>query len=150
MTQVITVRKAELADLPQISAVDDEAFGAASYGTLVLRQFFDIAGNFFFVAENESVVGYGLGAIAFGTTDGWILSLAVSSAAQRMGVGEKLTRRLMDELLQAGAKKIFLTVEQEKPGVRKLYLKLGFVIQQIETNYFGESEDRVVMQFLPE
>jgi [ribosomal protein S18]-alanine N-acetyltransferase len=153
MTLTITVRKAELADLSQIAAVDNEAFGAASYGLIVLRQFFDIAGNFFFVAENEAIVGYACGAISCGSAagigDGWILSLAVSAMAQRMGVGEKLAVRLMDELTQAGANKILLTVEKEKPGAQNLYLKLGFAAYKIEPDYFGTSEDRLVMQFLP-
>lgn len=145
MNKIINLRKAVLTDLPSIETVDNDAFGTHPYGLLVLRQYFDITGNLFFVAENEQIIGYGIGAISYGTSEGWIVSLGVSSTARQMGVGEKLAVKLIDELLRAGAEVILLTVEQQNTGARRLYEKLGFIEREFAANYYGTGEDRMVM-----
>lgn len=144
------LRKAELSDLPQIIEIDNEAYGSHAYGWLVLRQLFDISGDFLMVAERETIVGYALGARRFGTSVGWILSLAVSARARKTGVGECLTGRLVDELVRSGANCILLTVELQNVGAKKLYQKFGFIETGLETDYFGASENRIIMQFTPE
>lgn len=146
MTSEISLRKARVEDLPQIVAVDREAFGEHAYGPFILRQYFDITQNFFYVAVADNyIVGYCIGAVSAGDTAGWIVSLGVSASARGKGIGEKLTVEIIKELSKVGATKILLTVEPRNTGAIRLYEKLGFVEQGVEEDYFGAGEDRLVM-----
>jgi [ribosomal protein S18]-alanine N-acetyltransferase len=56
---MLIIRQAQLSDLRDVKAIDQLLFGADSYPLFVLRQFYDISGEYLLVAETESeVVGY--------------------------------------------------------------------------------------------
>ncbi len=75
-----------------------------------------------FVAEAASeIVGVGV-ATQYGAT-GWLGQIMVAQAARRQGVGEAITRTLMDHLRERGCQSLALTAT---PMGYPLYQKLGF------------------------
>lgn len=151
MSESLCLRQAALADLPGALEVDRQSFGSDGYSWLAIRQLFDISGRFLIVAEQQGkIVGYALGAIQSGATTGWMLSLAVSPATRKMGVGDQLTRELVTRLTASGASTVALTVHPQNDSARKLYQRFGFSESGIEADYFGPGEDRVLMSYRAE
>jgi [ribosomal protein S18]-alanine N-acetyltransferase len=144
----IQIRKCEVKDLEQVFHLERSAFGAEGYSYLTLRQLYDVCGNLFRVAvtEEDEVIGYTIGCSKVGTSDAWILALAVSPCHQRQGIGRKLTFSLFEESNKLGIKKVLLTVKLNNDSAIGLYKSNGFSTIAHENNYFGENSPRNVMQ----
>ncbi|EJF08377.1 GNAT family N-acetyltransferase [Pontibacter sp. BAB1700] len=88
---MLTIRKAELRDLKAVKAIDQLLFGADSYPLFVLRQLYDITGDYLLVAETGGeVIGYMLSHLDQAKSQGWLLSLGVLPAHRGKRIGEKL------------------------------------------------------------
>ncbi len=81
--------------------------------------------NLFLLArENGRLAGYAIG----GTNGrfGYLQRLGVRDACQGKGIGEALSRRLIDSLSAMGAGVICVNTQEENGAARSLYRKLGF------------------------
>ena len=77
-----------------------------------------------------------------------LLNLCVSSKYQGFGLGRELTARGIKEVVERGARKMFLEVRRSNLRAISLYESFGFSEIAIRTNYYqgsSISEDAVVM-----
>ncbi len=63
-----------------------------------------------------------------------IEDLVVDESVRRQGIGEALTRFLLDQAEEAGAKYVALTSNPQREAANKLYQKMGF--KKWETNLY--------------
>jgi ribosomal-protein-alanine N-acetyltransferase len=79
-----------------------------------------------------------------------ILTLGVTPASRRRGVGSALVRAAMEEALTRGAKAMFLEVSQANYPAIALYKQLGFVQVGCRKGYYevagGLREDALVLR----
>ncbi|MFD1160944.1 GNAT family N-acetyltransferase [Hwangdonia seohaensis] len=143
----MTINKAKLQDLESIIAIEQQVFNTDSYPAFVLRQLFDISGDYFIVAkEDDKILGYALGGLNTQKKQGWILSLGVHPDARGKGLGKQLTQRLIEVLKAENTKEIALTVYPDNTSAIKIYKDLGFEGNEVLDNYFFDNEDRIVMK----
>jgi [ribosomal protein S18]-alanine N-acetyltransferase len=151
MTDNIIYRNANKLDLNKISEIDKAVFKSSSYPRFFIRQAFDVFGSLLGVAHKVSgddLVGYTLGAISSDNSkEGWILSLAVKHEYQNKGIGYKLTERLVSRLRELGVDRVFLTVRPDNVLAISLYKKFGFTKDQLDNEYFGPGESRLLMTY---
>jgi [ribosomal protein S18]-alanine N-acetyltransferase len=147
VTPPVPPRPARIGDLAALAALDGGVFGAEAYPPFFFRQALDVFGPLLLVAEAEGggVAGYTLGAIAAGSAEGWVLSLAVAPAHRSRGLARALTEAVLARLEAAGAARVLLTVDPENRPAIALYERLGFAAVGGEDDYFGPGERRLVM-----
>jgi [ribosomal protein S18]-alanine N-acetyltransferase len=145
---VPTIREAAIEELEKVAEIDRNAFPEMSYPLFALRQFFDICKGYFLVAtdENDELVGYTLGNLDLNDRKGWVLSLGVLKNQRSGGIGFQLTSSLIEKLEKNGAQEIFLTVAPNNEGAVRLYKKLEFEEIGIDSNYYCDGEERVLMK----
>jgi ribosomal protein S18 acetylase RimI-like enzyme len=140
------VRPARLDDLPAVAAIDAACFEGHAYPSFFFRQALDALDGFFLVAEVEgAVVGYALGVLAAGSTEGWILSMAVLPAARGRGLGARLVEDILGRLRARGAHEVRLTVDPANRAALSLYERHGFRLLSEDPSYFGPKAHRLVL-----
>lgn len=143
---MITIQKAQLTDLDSIITIEQCIFNTDAYPAFVVRQLFDISGDYFLVAkENNTFLGYALGGINTKENKGWILSLGVDPNARGKGLGLQLTEKLIALFKSENITEIALTVYPDNYSAIKIYKQLGFEGDTIEDNYFFDNEKRIIM-----
>ena len=79
-----------------------------------------------------------------------LLTLAVSPANQRQGVGRRLLAAVVDRVRSAGARSLFLEVGADNPAARALYEAAGFAPVGRRAAYYqrgdGPPADALVMR----
>ncbi|TXD47212.1 GNAT family N-acetyltransferase [Polaribacter sp. IC073] len=141
-----TINKVVLKDLNDILKIEKHVFKTDSYPPFVIRQLFDISGNYFIAAkEDGEILGYAIGGIKTADNQGWILSLGVHENARGKGLGKQLTKKLIEILKEQHTTQISLTVYPTNASAIKIYKDLGFVGNEILDNYFLDHEKRIVM-----
>jgi len=144
---MITVRKATLADLESIHQIEVLSFHQGSYPLFVLRQFYDISNDYFFVAvHRESVVGYALGNLTKHLNQGWLLSLGVHPGHRGKNIGKLLSETLVEALESSYSSEICLTVHPDNTKAIKIYEALGFENSKFYDAYYGVKEPRLLMK----
>lgn len=144
----VSVRLASPADAEDISRVIEEAFSifrenytpeafvVVTPDADIVRQRFDEGPMW--VAE---IGGKIIGTVSVTTEpEGlYVRSMAVSPAAQRMGVGHKLLDAMHEHLAASEIKRIFLYTTYFTPGAKEMYEKHGytFVRDTIAEEWYG-------------
>ena len=75
-----------------------------------------------------------------------VLTLAVSPAARRRGVGMALLQAALDWGWSAGATVAFLEVAEDNPGARALYARAGFAPAGRRPRYYASGADALVLR----
>ena len=147
MTDTLIIRRATIADLHALSALERSHYGDLGYPLFVIRQFIDALGPFFLVGERRGrLLGYALGsAVRDDTDEGWILSLLVNKESRGQGLGRRLMGALMEALATAGVRNLRLTVSPKNESGVSLYKSLGFAMLEKKHDYLGPGEDRLLM-----
>lgn len=144
---MLIIRQAQLSDLRGVKAIDQLLFGTDSYPLFVLRQFYDISGEYFFVAETDGeIVGYMLAHYDQERSQGWMLSLGVLPAHRGRRIGEKLMAACMGLMETKGAKTLYLTVQPDNAAGISIYNRLGFEVQEEAADYFLDDSPRLLMR----
>lgn len=65
-----------------------------------------------------------------------IEDIVVDSSARGLGIGEAITKELMDLARRAGARGVSLTSNPRREAANRLYLRLGFVLRQTNCYVF--------------
>jgi ribosomal protein S18 acetylase RimI-like enzyme len=142
------IRLFEQSDFDAVCPLERGRSGS-SYGSAVfIRQASVIFSPLFFIAElEEKVAGYGIGALAqCNKEEGWILRLKVDKHFESRGIGGLLLERVVHSLIDAGAARILLSVAPDNYRAIRLYERHGFSKLHTLTRYFGDGEDRTIMQ----
>lgn len=133
-------------DLDDIFALEQRMFASGSYPYFVLRQAYDSQSELFLIArDGTGCLGYILGTLQAGKTDGWCLSLCVDSEAQGMGIGRQLMQQLISRLKTLHAQSLKLHVAPDNVSAKALYESLGFTVVDRQADCFGKNADRLIM-----
>ncbi|WP_179351456.1 GNAT family N-acetyltransferase [Winogradskyella vidalii] len=143
---MVVIRQASLEDLKAVHTIEELSFKDGSYPLFVLRQFFDIAENYFLVAEDAGVIlGYALGNISIKNNQGWLLSLGVHPKARGKQIGKQLVEKIVTLLEQGHCNEICLTVHPYNRAAINIYKHLNFKIVSESNNYYLDNEKRLLM-----
>lgn len=143
---MVSLRSATVDDLPAVTALDTASFHEG-YPLSVLRQFLDITGDLFVVAEAAGeIVGYALGGLGPRPTVGWLLSAAVIAHAQGRGIGGMLGTEVARRLDERGVEEIFLTVRPDNEPMIRWCRSAEFLCVGDDPHYFGAGERRLIMR----
>lgn len=145
-TESIRIQPATLADLKTVKHIDETLFGADTYPMFVLRQLYDITAGLLKVAVVENqVVGYAIAHLDHETGNAWFLSLGVLPNFRGRGIGELLTKTLLQEVSTKGANKALLTVHPDNQAGISIYKRLGFKEKSTTPDYYLDNTPRIVM-----
>jgi ribosomal-protein-alanine N-acetyltransferase len=97
----------------------------------------DVGGN---------VIAYGIIARSLRQGSGWFLSLVVSLAHRRKGIGTELAKNLLREASLHSLGEVYLTVAPDNEAAISLYKRLGFSVVEVENHYYGRNEGRIIMR----
>jgi ribosomal protein S18 acetylase RimI-like enzyme len=88
-------------------------------------------------AKNGAIVGAGaLGLYRVPTGIRAVIEdVVVDSSERGMGIGEAITRELMDLARKAGARGVSLTSNPGRQAANRLYVRLGFALRQTNCYY---------------
>lgn len=144
----IRIRVAEFDDIGAIQALEEKCFPREHYPRFFFVQAREIFTNTFLLAEGEDAmaVGYILGASSSqDPSQAWILSMCVTQAKRKRGVGSALLQAAQEALRSAGAMKLLLSVAEDNLEAISLYRKFGFKKECVEQMYFGKTQPRIIM-----
>ncbi|EKE84832.1 GNAT family N-acetyltransferase [Idiomarina xiamenensis] len=145
----VTIRAAKSTDFNAVAALEKQVFKEPVYPDFFFRQAGDLWSHLFIVAELApgQLLGYALAAPALAPKQRelWLLSMAVSPAAQGRGVGKQLLAAVIERAREQHFKQLLLTVHPDNPAVN-LYQAFGFHSLAHEAEYFGQNEPRYRMQ----
>jgi ribosomal protein S18 acetylase RimI-like enzyme len=117
--------------LPQLSS------SASPLTRAQLEEIVDSQAVTLFVARVNGEIAGSLSLVVFRIPDGvraWVESVVVDERFRGNGIGEKLSRRAVEQAELLGAKSIDLTSRPSREAANRLYKKIGF--EQRETNVY--------------
>ncbi|PPL20000.1 ribosomal protein S18-alanine N-acetyltransferase [Microterricola pindariensis] len=145
------LRRAGLADVPAIMAIENAMFPSDAWSTDAMAR--DVADPhcYYLVAfppdAPEQIEAYAGLLAPRGAPEADIQTIAVSTAAQGRGLGRVLMLRLIDEARARGAREVFLEVRADNPGAIHLYTSLGFAELGVRRGYYKpDNVDAIVMR----
>ncbi|MCC7566274.1 MAG: ribosomal protein S18-alanine N-acetyltransferase [Methanomicrobiaceae archaeon] len=147
MIPQLTVHRAQAADIPQIAAIEREAF-PDPWDERSLREALALYPDTFLVAKEDGrIVGF----VAGGLQDtgeeryGHIMNLAVLPECRRRGIGGLLVSRVERLFAYAGAAGVQLEVRITNHAAQQFYRRLGYrEVFQIH-GYYADNEEALVM-----
>ena len=99
------------------------------------------------VAEIDGTIsGYTICGVKPKTNTRWVLEMAVLPPSQGKGVGKALLDEALKTLREAAIESARLTVNDSNTNALKLYESFDFKLLEFKSNYFGEGENRFIMQ----
>ena len=140
----ITVRNAEILDIPHIAALEQECF-SAPWSENALRETMEQENSVFLVAECDGeICGYVGSYHAAG--EGYITNVAVSVTMRRRGVGRSLICALKEKATEKEFSFLTLEVRVGNLPAIALYESLGFVnLGRRPRFYSNPTEDAYIM-----
>jgi ribosomal-protein-alanine N-acetyltransferase len=142
------IRKGIKDDLPHIFQLEEEAFTPKNYPLFVLRQFYDLFPDLFFVAVNRlnEIKGYCFGGIDQDSNIGWVFALAVTKAEQKKKIGQRITNELLTAFRNKNINVIQLTTTPDNRPAIHLYEQLGFKKLTEVRDYYFDNSPRIIMK----
>ena len=130
------LRPAGLADAEALAAAHRAAFGPAAWPAEELSALLTGPGAYALAAEADgAVAGFILCREVAGEAE--VLTLAVTPAHRRQGLGRLLLDAAASLAAQAGAEMLFLEVAADNPAAIALYLGAGFTIAGRRSGYYA-------------
>lgn len=137
MTETIQISVEDASSIEAIMPVMDSAFDPAFGEAWTAGQclgMLTIPGSHLFVARRDKdVVGF---ALSRGVLDeAELLLIATHPSQRRKGVGQLLSRAVIDQHRYNGTKRVFLEVRENNPALA-LYLDVGFIQVGFRESYY--------------
>ena len=126
--------RATPAECDAMATVHAEAFAAKAWRADEFEDLLDGAGIYGFLAEAAAPAGVVLCRVAAGEVE--VLTLGVSNAARRRGVGTALMAAALPAARDLGATEAFLEVAVDNPAAIALYERLGFAARGLRKSYY--------------
>lgn len=146
---MITIRNANRTDIDIIYSIECKAYKSIHFPYFFFIQALDFTPDLFLVIENNGkVVGFILCAINLFEKECWILDIAFDIENQSQGLGTKILQYSINKIKELAIKNILLHVKPQNVIAIGLYSKLGFKVKETRSNYFGEGEDRYIMELV--
>jgi [ribosomal protein S18]-alanine N-acetyltransferase len=145
---VTALRRATVADLDPIMAIERATFPDDAWSTSSMRAELGGPHGYYLVASGDdgTIEGYaGLLAPA-GAGQGDIQTIAVIEAARGRGIGRELMVALLAEAGRREAHEVFLEVRGGNTTAQHLYTSLGFERIAVRPHYYPDNEDAWIMR----
>lgn len=144
MTAAVKIRKAVLADLPQIVEIEARVFPDPWSAAQLEYELTPQPGSASLVALRAGrIIGYALARrVADEVT---LANLAVDPPDQRQGVGQSLLAELLRRLRRYAPLTVYLEVAVDNQPARRLYQRFGFVGIDIRKKYYRTGADALIM-----
>ena len=130
-------------DLAKLAAIHAESFDAP-WSAQALAELLSTPGTFAFYLEGGFIV------VRIGADEAEILTLAVSRAKRRRGIGANLVRSAAVHAAQHGAQRLFLEVASANKAAQGLYCGLGFHEVGRRRDYYalgaGKFDDALILR----
>jgi len=94
------------------------------------------------IKSNETVVGIAAYRVREKGSI-YISNVAVDPAFRRLGIARLVMEHILD--INKNARRIELVTHPENEHALRLYVSLGFAIESLRENYFGDGEPRLVL-----
>jgi ribosomal-protein-alanine N-acetyltransferase len=138
MTPYSGIRKMTVADAATVHAIDSmvtvEPWSERLYVDCI-----GIGYECWVIVDDKQVIGFGI--MNYAANEAHILNLAITTARQRQGWGEKMLQHLLNLARQHGSDEIFLEVRYSNEPAIALYKKYNFVEVGIRKNYYPLEAD---------
>ncbi|MBI2126273.1 MAG: ribosomal protein S18-alanine N-acetyltransferase [Thaumarchaeota archaeon] len=139
---MIAIRQFDAKDLADILQIEKISF-SHPYNKSTFLHLLSAYNTGFLVAEHDGkVIGY---IIYSADHSGAIVSIAVNSTERRKGIGSKLLREAISELISR-VKTIELQVSANNIDASVFYSKHGFKPSGIMKNYYPDGSDAILMK----
>lgn len=153
MTQDFILRPLRASDIDRIALLEGELFGPSAWSYAMISAELGAPGRWYVVAEYDSKVQAG-GDQVMGYAGLWfdgdvaqIMTVGVSPAARRQGVGKLLMNALIDRATQLGAHGLLLEVAVNNAAAIAMYESFGFETISVRKRYYQpENVDAYVMR----
>ena len=137
----MSLRRVKSNDLEKIIILDHEVLKTNWHERLYLEEIVNSDSEFWLLELENDVIGFIL--IRRNMVDAEVLQFAVSKRFQKQGFGSIL----MDKAIEITNRELlFLEVSQKNESAINFYLKNNFETIFIRKNYYGPSEDALVMR----
>lgn len=130
-------------DADSIISLETECFSLPWSKNSILSSYNN--GTCFVVSKiGEKIVGYG--GVSIVSDEAYITNIAVSKPFRSVGIGKKITQKLVDKAWDKGCRFISLEVRSSNLNAISLYADLGFKEAGIRPNFYSApTEDAVIM-----
>jgi len=139
------LRPFSLFDLDRIMEIEESSFKEDAYTMSQFKELFKEHPDGFYVAEIlGKVVGYVIGYVSddIGEFD----SLAVDSHFRHLGIGRRLTERVIEDFRKKGVKMCSLEVRTTNESAIHFYKSRGFEIVDTLKKYYDDGGDAFLMR----
>ena len=150
-TDIVRIRRATSADIPQIRKLEEQAATAAHWTQAQYESLFSSQppARVVLVATNDPtalVLGF---VVARCLPDQWeIENIVVDEAARQRGLASSLTRELVSQARVAGAASLLLEVRESNQSALQLYESIGFILEGRRKAYYHRpTEDALLFRF---
>lgn len=146
-----TVRRAGLADLDELVALEERIFTSDAWPRQLWRGELENAHTWYLAVvatdEPQRVLGYaGLLSLP-GGRDGDVQTIGLDDTVRGHGLGRELMRQLHAEARRRGVREMFLDVRVDNPTAQGLYRSLGYVEIGVRRGYYQpDNVDALVMR----
>jgi ribosomal-protein-alanine acetyltransferase len=136
------IRRATLADIPALMALEKHAATAAHWSLRQYETAFSAEAPWRVVLILEEEAGVQAFIAGRGLGEEWeIENIAVAGRARRRGLGTRLLGEFVDLARSQGAEAVFLEVRESNLAARRLYEKWAFVESGRRKCYYREPEE---------
>lgn len=144
----ISIRPAERADLLAVHRLERDCF-PSPWPYQAFLSHLD-APAFLLARSERDLAGYLVGDTfdGFPGRVGHVKDLAVAPSYRRRGIGSRLLREGVRRLAAAGVVRIRLEVRRTNGAARGLYETMGFAERRIESGYYDDGTDAVIMTYV--
>ena len=142
---MIEIVSAEIKHIPEINAIEQEAFDPPWSKNAMLSEL-GRSDVFFAVAvENAAVLGFCILRLVSGEAE--LFQIAVAEGKKQSGIGSRLLEKALDFCAHADVVSVFLEVRKSNAAAIGLYKKHGFTQKGLRKNYYTRpAEDAVIME----
>jgi len=138
---VTTIRAFELSDVR--AAVEMEASHQAQPWTEgVFLDELEAENRTYLVADEGGLVGFA--GVMVIEDEAHVMNLLVGPEHRRQGIGRRLVRRLIELVIEQGARHLTLEVRSENSAARQFYSQFGLVPVGARPGYYGD-DDALIM-----
>jgi len=139
------IRQAELADIPAILELEQQAATAAHWSAEQYQTAFGTGSpkRIILIGEDETGVGFIIGKAVGSELE--IENLAVHGSARRLGLGTALLKELLEMARNEGIEAVFLEVRESSQAARGLYEKHSFANIGRRKHYYRDPDEDAIV-----
>ena len=141
----VRLRPVDLGDLDRVGELEVELFGSGAWSRAAYEDELAAPGRRYLAAVDESGTIVGYAGIALGP-DSEVMTVGVSSAWRRRGIGTLLLDALLAAAREVRGRRVFLEVRTSDAGARRMYERAGFRAVGLRHGYYQpDGGDALVM-----